>query len=87
MNMVLTKAGIKEAADVASALGLSQSTIEGWVQFGKSFIGLQSVWKDLLSKWQEEEPYVSWEKLAEAVRVKYGVKYSQTILEIAGEGT
>ena len=86
MSMVLIKAGIKEAADVASALGLSQSFWQGLVQTGKSLFGIQSVWKNLLSKWQEEESYVSWEKLAEAVQEKFGVESSQTILETAGEG-
>lgn len=86
MRMVLNKAGITEPADVANALGLSQTSWQGFVQTGKTLLKFQSVWKDLLSKWQEEESYVSWEKLAETVRERFGVESSQTILEVAGEG-
>ena len=84
--MVLNKVDIKDPADVASALGLSQSFAEGIFQAGKNFFGLQSVWNDILIKWLEHESYVSWGKLAEAVREKRGVDCSQTILEISGEG-
>ena len=84
--MVLNKVDIKDPADVASALGLSQSIAEGIFQAGKSFLGLQSVWNDILNKWLEHESYISWGKLAEAVHKKRGVDCSQTILEISGEG-
>ena len=86
MRMVLNEADITEPADVANALGLSQTSWQGFVQTGKTLLRFQSVWKDLLSKWQEEESYVSWEKLAETVRERFGVESSQTILEVAGEG-
>ena len=86
MAMVLNKVDIKDPADVASALGLSQNFAEGIFQAGKNFFGLQSVWNDILIKWLEHESYVSWGKLAEAVREKRGVDCSQIILEISGEG-
>ena len=86
MRMVLNEADITEPADVANALGLLQTSWQGFVQTGKTLLRFQSVWKDLLSKWQEEESYVSWEKLAETVRERFGVESSQTILEVAGEG-
>ena len=93
MGMVLRKAGIDESnwKEVASALGLSQGFIEGLFKTGMSWIGKYG-FKDVLSNWQEQESsrggYVSWEKLAEAIQnvKKYGVDYSQTILEISGEG-
>ena len=81
MSMVLNKAGIKEAADVASALGLSQSSWQ-WV---KGLFGVQS-WAAVLDKWKEQDSYVSWNKLAEALQKKHGVDSSQIILEISGEG-
>ena len=81
MSMVLDKAGIKEAADVASALGLSQSL----GQWYKSLFGVQS-WAAVLAMWKEQESYVSWSKLAEAVQRIHGVDSSQIILEISGEG-
>ena len=87
MNMVLSKAGVKEAnwKEVASALGLSQGIIGTILNLFRS-----QKWGDVLSKWEEQERktkgYVSWNKLAEAVQSKYGVKSSQTILEISGEG-
>ena len=81
MRMVLNKAGIKEAADVASALGLSLS-LQHWF---KSLFGVQS-WAAVLDKWKEQESYVSWNKLAEALQKRHGVDCSQIILEISGEG-
>ena len=81
MSMVLNKAFIKEAADVASALGIPQSS---W-QWFKGMLGVQS-WKAVLDKWKEQDSYVSWKKLAEALQKKHGVDSSQTILEISGEG-
>ena len=81
MDMVLSKAGIKEAAGVASALGLSQSF---WQHF-KGWLGVQS-WAAVLNEWKKQESYISWNKLAEAVQRKHGVDYSQIILEISGEG-
>ena len=86
MAMVLNKLDIKDPADVASALGLSQNIAEWTFQAGKKILGLQSVWNDILIKWRDHESYVSWDKLAEAVRKKRGVDCSQTILEISGEG-
>ena len=81
MIMVLNKAGIKEAADVASALSLSQSTWQ-WV---KGVLGVQS-WTGVLDKWKEQDSYISWNKLAEALQKKHGVDSSQIILELSGEG-
>ena len=81
MSMVLNKAGIKEAADVASALGISQSL----GQWFKSLLGIQS-WTAVLNKWKDQESYVSWNKLADALQKQHGVDSSQIILEISGEG-
>ena len=81
MIMVLNKAYIKEAADVASALSLSQSAWQ-WV---KGLFGVQS-WTAVLDKWKEQDSYVSWNKLAEALQKKHGVDSSQIILELSGEG-
>ena len=81
MSMVLNKAGIYEAADVASALGLSQSL----GQWYKRLFGVQR-WAAVLAVWKEQGSYVSWNKLAEAVQRKHGVDSSQIILEISGEG-
>ena len=81
MRAVLHEAGITEVAEFASALSLSL----GWFHTGKSIIGIQ-IWEKILSKWQDQESEVSWHKLAEAVREKYGVDASQIILEMSGEG-
>ena len=94
MSMVLKEAHVDEGdwKDVATALGLSQGIIEGWIKKGMSWFGMYG-WKDVLNKWREQESsqrrYISWDKLAEAVQnvKKYGVRFSQTILEISGEGT
>ena len=93
MGMVLRKTGIDESnwKEIASALGLSRGFIEGLIQTGMGWIGKYG-FKDVLSNWQDQESsrgaYVSWDKLAEAIQnvKKYGVDYSQTILEISGEG-
>lgn len=81
MSMVLNKAGIKEAADVANALGISQSLGQRFIRL----FGVQS-WEAILDKWKEQESYVSWNKLAEALQKQHGVDSSQIILEISGEG-
>ena len=82
--MVLKGAGIIDPKDVVSALGLSHD----WLLQARCApqIGLLSVWKEILNKWKEQESYVSWNKLAEAVREKFGVDFSQFILNISGEG-
>ena len=87
MSMVLKTADIRDDhwRDVASSLGLSQNVLQRFYQEGRSFFGLQC-WKEVISKWQEQERFISWDKLAEALCEKYGIDSSQTILELSGGG-
>ena len=90
MVMVLREAGIDESnwRVISSALGLSLGYVEGMFLEQKFMVRMSS-FKGVFEKWQDQEGgNVSWDKLAEAIQnvKKYGVDYSQTILEISGEG-
>ena len=81
MNMVLKEAGINDCQDVAAELCLSQTT---WQRI-RNFFGIQR-WKAVFDNWQDQESCVSWDRLAEVLRKKYGIDLTQTILEISGGG-